>query len=146
MKVVCENKNVNRSYAVEEKLQAGMVLYGWEVKSLKAGHANMAGAYVALLQNELYLLGAHVSSWKTSRAMSDDMMKRTRKLLMHRNEMDKIAKWVKRVGNTVVPVCVYIDDNGLLKLQLGLARGKKAYERKEDVKKRDLEREMRRDL
>lgn len=139
MKLLAKNRRATYDYEIEERLVAGLVLTGSEVKSIKAGHASLRGSFIALRSNEAYLTNASVTPYASSSDKSPDPL-RNRKLLLHRRQLDElVAK--KQTGRSVVPTALLIDRN-LLKLEIGIGRGKKRYDKRESIKQRDVEREL----
>jgi SsrA-binding protein len=139
-KLVAENRKARFNYAIEEKLEAGLVLTGSEVKSLRAGKANIADAYAAEQGGALYLLNAHIAEYKQSGRANHEPM-RPRKLLLHAREMGRLMGAIMREGMTVVPLKLYFNARGIAKAELGLAKGKKLHDKRETAKKRDWERQ-----
>ena len=138
------NKNAPSSYAIIEKIESGIVLLGSEVKAIKEGHADLSGSYVKILCSEAYLVNAKVFPYKYARAegYQED---RTRKLLLHKKEILVLKGRLTQANYTIIPLSIYIH-NGIIKLELALARGRKTYEKKRVLKERDLQREAEQDL
>ena len=140
-KLVAENRKARFNYAIEDTLEAGLVLTGSEVKSLRAGKANIAEAYAT---NEggsaLYLINAHIAEYAQSGRANHEPT-RPRKLLLHKRELDRLMGAIQRQGMTVVPLKLYFNSRGIAKVQLGLAKGKKLHDKRESEKKRDWGRE-----
>ena len=145
MKVFSENKKALFNYEVLEKFEAGMVLFGQEVKSIKTGHINLAGSYVTLTSGEPFLVGVKVPPYQPNNAGSDYNEERQRKLLLNKKEIDYLIGKTKVKGFSLIPLKIY-ENNGRIKLEFGLAKGKKKYNKKEKIKKRDTEREVNREL
>ena len=145
MKVYSENKKAGFDYEVLEKFQAGMVLFGQEVKSIKTGHINLSGSYVALRGGEVFLLGVKVPAYQPNNAGADYGEDRAKKLLLNKKEIDYLIGKTKVKGFSLIPLKIY-ENNGRIKLEFGLSRGKKKYDKKEKIKKRDVEREISREL
>ncbi len=143
MKVLVKNRRASFDYAVNEKLLAGIVLTGPEVKSLRGGHASLAGSYVTVTGDEAFLLNAQINPYQPA-GTNNVEPKRTRKLLLHRGELVRIAGH-KQSGEAAVPLAIVLDHN-LIKVEIGLGRGKKKYDKRETIKKRDTEREIHRKL
>jgi SsrA-binding protein len=139
------NKRARHEYFIEENLEAGLALQGWEVKSLRAGKAQITEAYVIVKDGEAWLLGAHVNPLPTTSTHFVADPTRTRKLLMHRAEIDRLVGAVERKGYTLVPLRLYWK-KGNVKLEVGLARGKKAHDKRATEKDRDWKREKSRIL
>jgi SsrA-binding protein len=139
-KLVADNRKARFNFEIEDKLEAGIVLTGSEVKSLRAGKANIGDAYAADEGGELYLLNAHIAEYAQAGRANHDP-KRPRKLLLHARERDRLLGAIQRQGMTVVPLKLYFNARGLAKLELGLAKGKKLHDKRETEKRRDWERQ-----
>jgi SsrA-binding protein len=140
-KLVAENRKARFNYAIEDKLEAGLVLTGSEVKSLRAGKANIADAYASDEgRGELYLINAHIAEYAQSGRANHEPT-RPRKLLLHKHELDQLMGAIQRQGMTVVPLKLYFNARGIAKVELGLARGKKLHDKRETEKKRDWNRQ-----
>jgi SsrA-binding protein len=137
------NRQATHDYFIEERFEAGLVLRGWEVKSLRAGRAQLKESYVILKGGEAWLLGAHLSalSSASTHVMPDPL--RTRKLLLHAREISNLIGHVERKGYTLVPLALYWK-KGRAKLEIGLAKGKKQHDKRESEKDRDWQREKQR--
>jgi len=144
-KVVCTNKKAYHDYTIEQVLEAGMVLSGPEVKSLRAGKANLKDGYAQIRQGELFLYNVHISPYVFATHYTQDPL-RPRKLLLNRSEINKLIGKVKEQGCTLVPLKVYFNQRGKAKLSLGLARGKKHYDKRDTLKKQEADRDMERAL
>jgi SsrA-binding protein len=142
VKVVAGNRRARRDYQVLDTYEAGLVLLGSEVKSLRAGKMQLKDSYATVEGGEAYLVGAHIGPYEFSREGGHEP-ERSRKLLLNRREIDKIAGLLAEKGLTLVPLQVYFKD-GKAKVELGLARGKTSYDKRETIKKRDAAREMER--
>ena len=137
------NKKARFDYQIEEDFEAGIALEGWEVKSLRAGRAQLKESYVIIKDNQLFLLGAHVSPLPSASTHVHPDPTRTRKLLMHREEIDRLVGYVERRGYTLVPLSLYWKD-GRAKLKIALAKGKKQYDKRAAIKQREWERDKQR--
>jgi SsrA-binding protein len=137
------NKKAGHDYFIEERIEAGIVLEGWEVKSLRAGRLQLKESYVRILQGEAFLVGAHISALPTASTHVQPDPVRARKLLLQRGEINKLIGLTERSGYTLVPTAMYWK-RGKAKLEIGLARGKKQYDKRESEKDRDWEREKER--
>ena len=135
------NKKASRKFEVLEKLEAGIVLKGTEVKSLRAGSASLDEAYARVQGDEVWLVGFNIPPYKHGNVMNHEPT-RPRKLLLHKREIAKFLPKILQRGQTLVPLRVYFNDRGLCKVTLALARGKTHGDRREDLKKRDQKREM----
>lgn len=146
-RVIFSNRKVLHDFTVEEKLEAGIVLEGWEVKSLKEGMADMRGSFISSnLGGELILKNANIPAWKTGLPKKDEVKKRDRKLLVRRAEADKIKGLMQRPGYSAVPVEVYTNNQGLVKVTIAVVKGKKKYEKKQVAKEKDIKRQQQREL
>lgn len=138
------NRKARYDYEVLDKYEAGIVLTGTEIKSIRNGNANLKDSYAVIKNGELYLLNMHISEYKEGNIFNHDE-NRTRKLLLHKNEIKKIIDKVSIKGLTLVPLRLYFS-KGKAKIELAVARGKHTYDKKETIKQRDLEREMKKSL
>lgn len=140
---IVENKKAYHDYFVEEKFEAGVALQGWEVKAIRAGRAQLKEAYVVVKGGEIVLLGAHVTPLPTASTHIRPDPTRTRKLLLHRPEINRLIGKVERAGYTLMPLDLHYS-KGRVKLEIGLARGKKQYDKRATVKEREWKREQQR--
>jgi SsrA-binding protein len=143
--LIARNKRARHEFAVEETFEAGLALEGWEVKSLRAGRAQLTEAYVHLKDGEAWLLGAHITPLITASTHIQADPTRTRKLLLHRHELDRLVGAVERKGYTLVPLNLHWS-KGRVKLEVGLAKGKKRHDKRADQKERDWKRQQARIL
>jgi SsrA-binding protein len=143
-KVIARNKKANYDYHIEERFEAGIVLTGTEIKSIRQGKVNLQDSYARIDKGELFIVGMHISPFEQGNRFNVDPT-RTRKLLMHQKEIDKLLGRTKIKGLTIVPLDVHLR-NGFAKIQLGLARGKKLYDKRATAAKRDAERTIERKL
>lgn len=139
------NKKASFDYSFEKTIEAGIELLGTEVKSIKANHGSLNGAYIQVLGGEVYLLGAHIPAWQEKNTPIGYDPYRTRKLLVHKKEIVEILKALESKGLTVVPISLY-NKESIIKIQIAIAKGKKNFDKRESIKKRDLDRELRRDI
>ncbi len=144
MKVVATNRKAYHDYYILETYEAGIVLKGTEVKSAKQGRINLKDSYAIIDNGEVFLLNAHISPYSHGNIHNHDP-RRTRKLLLHKKEIMKLYGKIKEKGLTLIPLKAYIK-NGKIKIELGLCKGKKKYDKRAEIRKRDLEREMRYEL
>ncbi|MEO7617394.1 MAG: SsrA-binding protein SmpB [Candidatus Saccharibacteria bacterium] len=140
MKLLAKNRRATFDYELTERLVAGLVLSGAEVKSIKNGHASLKGSFVTLREDEAWLNNAHVTPYQPGGQANAPEPTRLRKLLLHRKQIDNLIT-EKRGGMSVVPTALLLDGN-LIKLEIGIGRGKKRYDKRETLKRRDNEREM----
>lgn len=137
---IAVNRRARFDYFIEERFEAGVALKGWEVKALRAGRLQLQEAYVLLKDDEAWLFGAHVSPLPTTSTHVQADPTRSRKLLLHRRQIDSLIGSVERKGRTIVPLVMYWK-NGRAKLEVGLARGKKEHDKRANTKDRDWQRE-----
>ena len=140
---IADNKKAAYNYFFEEKFEAGMVLEGWEVKAIRAGRAQLKEAYVIIKDDALHLIGAHISPLTTASTHINPDPTRTRKLLMHAEEIKRLIGSVERAGYTLIPINLHYT-RGRVKLEIGLAKGKKQHDKRADEKDKDWKREQQR--
>ncbi|MBY0578626.1 MAG: SsrA-binding protein SmpB [Burkholderiales bacterium] len=140
---IAQNKKAFHDYFIEERFEAGIVLDGWEVKSIRAGRVNLKEAYVVVQGVEIFIIGCHISPLVTASTHVQPDPLRTRKLLLHAEEIRKLIIKVERAGYTLVPLDMHYKA-GRIKLEVGLAKGKKQYDKRESEKERDWQREKQR--
>ncbi len=141
MKLVTDNRKARFDYAIEETLEAGISLTGTEVKSLRQGHANLRDAHAFIRDGEVYLLNAHIAPYEQGNRMNHDPT-RSRKLLLHRREIDHLEGRVRQQGMTLVPLRIYFNDRGRAKVEIALGRGKKKYDKRQTIAERDAKRQI----
>lgn len=140
VKVAAQNRRARHDYAIEEVFEAGIVLFGSEVKALRRGQASLTEAYATDQKGELYLLNAHIAPYDAAKTFGH-APRRPRKLLMHRREIAKMIGAVRREGMTLIPLSIYFNSRGIAKLSLGLARGRRKADVREAVKEREWQRQ-----
>ena len=138
-KLVANNKKAYHDYFIEEKYEAGVALHGTEVKSLRLGKCSIKEAFIRIERGEVFVYGMHVSPYEKGNIFNKDPL-RVKKLLLHRQEINKMAGKIAEKGYTLVPLQVYFKD-GLVKVEIGLAKGKKLYDKRQDIAKKDQRRE-----
>jgi len=143
--MIAVNRRARHDYFIEDRFEAGLALEGWEVKSLRAGNAQLTEAYVNLKKGEAWLVGAHFSPLKTTSTHITAVPARARKLLMHRYELDRLTGAVERKGYTLIPLDLHWH-KGRAKLSIGLGKGKKQHDKRSDRKDRDWQRQKERIL
>ena len=143
-KVVSTNRKAFHDYTIESTIEAGIVLTGPEVKSLRGGRASMRDGYAAIERDEVWLHNVHISPYTYATNIPTDPL-RTRKLLLNRREIKKLTGKVKEKGFALIPIRIYFISNGKVKIELGLARGKKMYDKRADLKKKQSDRELERE-
>jgi len=144
MKLVANNKKAYHDYFVDEKLEAGLVLHGTEVKSLRLGKCSIKEAFIRIENGEVWVYGMHISPYEMGNIFNKDPL-RPKKLLLHKYEINKLLGKIKEKGFTLVPLQVYFKD-GKAKIEMGLCRGKKLYDKRQDIAKKDQRREAEKDF
>lgn len=139
-RVAAENRRARHEYTIEETVEAGLVLQGTEVKSLRAGHASLAEAYAGPKDGAIWLINCHIPPYKQAGQMNHEE-RRPRKLLLHKREQERLLGAVKREGVTLIPLKLYFNDRGIAKVLLGLAKGKKKQDKRQTEKERDWKRQ-----
>ncbi len=145
MKIVTKNSKAYRNFEILDEYECGIELKGTEVKSLRAGSANINDAYCIVRKGELFIENMHIAPYKSGNVFNHDPLRR-RKLLMHKREIIRLASKLEQKGLTLVPLKVYFNDRGKAKVEIALAKGKHIYDKREDIAKRDQEREMRKQM
>jgi SsrA-binding protein len=140
---IVENRKAFHDYFIEERLEAGLSLQGWEVKAIRAGRAHLKEAYVVVRSGEIVLLGAHITPLTSASTHVQADPTRTRKLLLHREEINRLVGKVERAGYTLAPLNLHYKA-GRIKLEIGLAKGKKQHDKREAIKEREWNREQQR--
>lgn len=142
IKIIATNKKAFHDYQILEKIEAGLVLTGTEVKSLRAGRCNLKDSYARIRDGEAWLVGLHISPYRNAGYASHDP-ERERKLLLHKAEIKRIHRKVQEKGITLVPIRLYFK-RGLAKVEIGLAAGKREYDKRQEIARREQQREMKR--
>ncbi|MCC3305060.1 SsrA-binding protein SmpB [Sneathiella sp. HT1-7] len=142
-RTIAENRKARYNYFIHEEFEAGMILLGTEVKSLRAGRANIQDAYASFENDGLYLINAHISEYGHGNRNNHDPL-RPRQLLMHKKEIRKISGQIQKAGKTLVPLSMYFNDRGIAKVKVGLASGKKQHDKRATERDRDWGREKQR--
>jgi SsrA-binding protein len=140
MNVLCNNKKAGFKYAFIRKLEAGLVLAGWEVKSLKSGNGQLSESYISINKDEVFLTNAHIKTLSTKNQMSLQESTAKRKLLLNRKEINMLQGQVSQKGLAIVPLKIY-SKNGIIKIEIALSKGKKLHDKREDQKKKDWQRQ-----
>jgi len=138
------NRRARHEYQILETYEAGMILTGPEVKSIRAGQANLAEAHCIIRNEKLILIGCHISPYKPAAMNNPKEPARSRELLLHKNEMTRLIGKLKEKGLTLVPLKLYFNERGFAKLEIGLGRGKKLYDKRQDKKEQDIKRDLQR--
>ena len=144
-RIAAENRRARHDYEIKDTIEAGIVLGGTEVKSLRSGRANLADSFAAEQGGELFLLNAYIPEYQSKGAFSHET-RRARKLLVHRRELRKLLGAITREGMTLVPLSIFFNDRGLAKVSLALGRGRKSYDKRAAIKERDWKRDKARAL
>jgi len=142
-KMLALNKTAKHDYFIEDVFEAGIVLTGTEIKSLRQGKVSLAGSYARLAASELFVVGMNIKPYDQGNRFNVDPL-RPRKLLLHKKELRELCKEVQQEGRTIIPLNIYLNDRGLAKMEIALARGKKLYDKRETIAARDAERRMQR--
>jgi SsrA-binding protein len=140
-----QNRKVRFNYDIEKAFEAGIKLLGYEVKSVKTGHGSLEGAYVVVRGGEAFLVGATIPPFQQNNTPKDYIQDRNRKLLLSKKEINELSMIESGKGLTIVPISLY-NNKGKVKIEIGIARGKKRFDKRETIKKRDTDREIRRTL
>lgn len=145
MKIVTENREAKFEYFIEDSYEAGIVLDGGEVKSIRAGNVNLKDSYCSIVNGELFIKGMHVAVYDKAGSYNVKDSRRERRVLLHKSEINRLIGKVNQKGFTLVPLKVYFKGS-LIKVEIGLCKGKHTYDKKQSIKVRDLERSAKRDL
>ncbi len=145
MRIITENKKALFNYEILERLEAGIALLGSEVKSIREGRVSLKESFADIKNGEVYLINCHISPYEAANRFNHEPL-RPRKLLLHRQEIKRLTGKIKEKGLTLIPTKIYFNDKGKVKVEIALARGKRAYEKKEAIKARDIERELRAEM
>ena len=145
MNIINQNKKAYFEYSILDKYTAGIQLMGTEVKSIKESKVSISEAFCSIIEGEMFIIGMHVSDYKKIKHTNHEPL-RTRKLLLNRKEINKLAKATKEQGLTIIPLMIFISDTGLIKIEIGLAKGKKTYDKRESIKEKDQKRELDRNI
>lgn len=139
MKIIAQNRKAHFNYAIEEEFEAGIMLLGSEIKSIRDGGVNINDAYGVEINGEMFLMNCQIKEYKGANQFNHDV-KRVRKLLLHKREVEKILGKMSVKGYSLIPTKIYFNKRNIVKLSLGLAKGKKLYDKRESIKKRDEKR------
>ena len=143
-KIISKNPNANHNYFILDTLEAGIVLSGTEIKSIKSGKVNLKDSYATIKNGEIYIYGLHISPYEHGNIYNKDPL-RDRKLLLNKNEINKLIWLIKQKGYSLIPVCLYFKNN-FVKVELGIAKGKKLYDKRNELAKKDAMRNIERTL
>jgi SsrA-binding protein len=144
-RTIALNRKARHEYFIEDSIEAGLVLTGTEIKSIRAGKISLADAYARIERGQAWLVGAHIAPFEGGNRMNHEP-RRDRKLLLHRDEIDELLGRTRSKGLTLIPLRLYISDRGLAKVELGLARGKQLHDKRRSIAERDAKREIDRQL
>ena len=139
-KLVAKNPTAYHNYIIEQKLETGIVLTGTEIKSIRNNKVNLKDCYAYLKNEEVFISGMHISPYEYGNIFNKDPL-RDRKLLLHKSEILKLIGLVKQKGYTLIPICIYFKDSNI-KVELGIGKGKKLYDKRQDIQKKDAERQI----
>lgn len=143
-KLIANNKKAYFDYFIDEKYEAGLVLHGTEVKSLRQGKCSIKEAYIQIINGEMFIINMNITPYEKGNIFNKDPL-RPKKLLLHKNEINKLAGQISQKGFTIVPLQVYLS-KGRVKMEIGLARGKKLYDKRDSIAKKDQQREAAKDF
>lgn len=143
-KLIAKNPTAFHNYTIDDKLEAGIVLYGTEIKSIRNGKANLKDSYAIIKNGEVYIVGMHISPYEQGNIFNKDPL-RDRKLLLNKREINKLIGLTKQKGYSLVPLNMHFKGS-LVKIELGVGKGKKLYDKREDIAKKDAERRMRQQM
>lgn len=146
MKVITQNKKALFDYEIIDRLEAGIVLTGDEVKSIRAGRVSLVGSFATVHQGELYLINCNITPYAMAYSKKEDEATRRRKLLVHRRELHRLVGDISQKGITIVPLRIYFNNRNIAKVELGIAKHKKAASKKQALRERDIKRETDREL
>jgi len=144
-KTIAVNRRARHEFSIDDTIEAGVVLTGTEIKSIRAGKVQLADAFARIDRDEAWLVGAHIAPWEGGNRENHEA-KRARKLLLHRDEIDELLGKTKAKGLTLIPLRLYITGRGHAKLELGLGKGKQLHDRRRDIAERDAKRDMEREV
>ena len=144
-KTIALNRRARHEFTIDDTFEAGIVLTGTEIKSIRAGKVTLSDAYARVERNEAWLIGAHIAPFEQANRFNHEP-KRIRKLLLHRSEIDELLGRAKAKGQTIVPLRLYLTGKGRAKLEMGLARGKNLHDRRRDIADRDAKRDVAREM
>lgn len=143
-KLIAKNPTAFHNYTIEDKLEAGIVLYGTEIKSIRIGKANLKDSYAMIKNGEIYIIGMHISPYEHGNIFNKDPL-RDRKLLLNKREINKLIGLTKQKGYSLIPLNMYFRGS-LVKIELGIGKGKKLYDKRQDIAKKDAERRMKQQM
>jgi SsrA-binding protein len=145
MKIITKNKKAYHDYEIVDKFEAGMVLEGSEVKAIREGRVNLKDSYVEIKRGEAYLISCHIGPYSNA-SYNNHEPERVRKLLLHRQELKKMDKKIKTRGVAIIPLKMYFNPKGRVKIEIAISKGKRAYDKKQAIMQKDIQRDMDREL
>lgn len=145
MKLISKNKKATFNYEIIESLEAGIVLLGSEVKSIRDGKISLKESYIEIKEDEVFLINCHISPYEAANRFNHDPL-RERKMLLHRREIKRLVGKVREKGLTLIPTKVFLNEKGKVKVEIALGKGKRTYQKRDAIKERDREREMRAEM
>ena len=145
IKVLAQNRKARYDYFIEDAFEAGMVLTGTEIKAIRAGKLNLKDSYARVINKEVFIISMHISPYEQGNIYNVDPL-RVRKLLLNKREIQKLFEYTTQDGLTLIPLSVYLNEKGIAKMELGVAKGKKNYDKRQDIAKRDSERRIRKQM
>ena len=140
VKLIAKNPTAYHNYFIEDKLETGIVLYGTEIKSIRAGKANLKDSYVTIKDGEVYIIGLHISPYEHGNIFNKNPL-RDRKLLLNRREINKLIGLTKQKGYALIPISIYFKGN-FVKVELGIGKGKKLYDKRQEMAKKDAQKQI----
>lgn len=140
VKLIAKNPTAYHNYFIEDKLETGIVLYGTEIKSIRAGKANLKDSYVTIKNGEVYIIGLHISPYEHGNIFNKNPL-RDRKLLLNRREINKLIGLTKQKGYVLIPISIYFKGN-FVKVELGIGKGKKLYDKRQEMAKKDAQKQI----
>ncbi|OHE00950.1 MAG: SsrA-binding protein [Sulfurimonas sp. RIFCSPLOWO2_12_FULL_36_74] len=143
---IAKNKKAYFDYFLEEKFEAGLVLKGSEIKAIRAGRVNLKDSFIRFVQGEAFLFNAHIGRLETTHHFYAHEERGSRKLLLHKKQIAKMIKAVEKDGYTVVPLQLYFNDRNIVKIQIAIAKGKQLHDKRNDLKEKDMKRDMERSM
>jgi SsrA-binding protein len=146
MKIITQNKKAFFDYEILARMEAGIALTGDEVKSLREGHVSLVGSFATVHGGELFLINCNITPYERAYTKSDELASRSRKLLLHRRELDRLIGDISKKGITLVPLKLYFNDKNMIKVEIGIGKHKKAIGKKQAIKERDIDRQARREI
>ena len=145
MRIIAKNPTAKHNYLIEDTIETGIVLTGTEIKSIRNGKVNLKDSYAIIKDNELYIINLHISPYEQGNIFNKDPL-RTRKLLIHKKEIYKLIGYTKQKGLSLIPICLYFNKKNIVKVELGICKGKKLYDKRKEIAKKEANLYIRRHL